>query len=54
MTQDDRDGAGFVVPAILLAEAFGMTASDVRVSMRTGALKSICEAGVGQTRDAGA
>lgn len=30
MTQVERDGAGFVVPAILLAEAFGLTESDVR------------------------
>lgn len=47
MTQVERDGAGFVVPAILLAEAFGLTESDVRESMRTGALTSICGAGVG-------
>lgn len=51
MTQVERDGAGFVVPATLLAEAFGITESQVREAMRNGALTSICEAGVGS--DAG-
>lgn len=51
MTQMERDGAGFVVPATLLAEGFGMTEDQVRQAMRDGTLMSICEAGVGS--DAG-
>jgi len=46
MTQVERDGSGFVVPATALAEAFGMTESQVRQAMRDGTLTSICEAGV--------
>lgn len=33
MTQVERDGAGFVVSAILLAEAFTITESQVREAM---------------------
>ena len=51
MTQVECDGAGFVVPATLLADAFGMTDDQVRQAMRDGRLTSICEAGVGS--DAG-
>jgi hypothetical protein len=47
MTQVERDGAGFVVPANLLAKAFGLTEDDVRQAMRDGAMTSICEAGMG-------
>ena len=47
MTQVERDGEGFVLPAILLAKSFGMTEDEVRKAMRDGALTSICEAGVG-------
>ena len=51
MTKVERNGADFVVPATLLAEAFGMTENEVREVMRDGTLTSICEAGVGS--DAG-
>lgn len=51
MTQVERDGAGFVVPASLLANAFGMTEDQVRGAMRDGTMTSVCEAGVGS--DAG-
>ena len=47
MTKIERDGAGFVVPAALLAEAFAMTEDDVRRAMREGTLTSRCEAGEG-------
>jgi hypothetical protein len=46
MTRIERDGAGFVVQAALLAEAFGMTEAAVRAAMRDGHLTSLCEAGV--------
>lgn len=51
MNQIERDGAGFVVPAALLAEAFSMTEDAVRLAMRDGTLTSRCEAGEGD--DAG-
>ena len=41
-----REGSGFVVPAVLLAQAFGMTEDRIRQAMRDGSLTSICEAGV--------
>lgn len=47
MNQIERDGAGFVIPAALLAEAFKMTEDDVRRTMREGTLTSRCEAGEG-------
>lgn len=47
MTQIARDGADFVVPASLLAEAFKMTEDDVRRAIRDGTLTSRCEAGEG-------
>lgn len=47
MTQVERDGEAFVVPATMLAKAFGMTEDEARKAMRDGALTSICEAGVG-------
>jgi hypothetical protein len=47
MTRVERDGTGFVVPATLLAQAFGMTEDRVRQAMRDGSLTSLCEAGVG-------
>jgi hypothetical protein len=46
MTQVERKGSGFVVPASLLAEAFGMTEDQIRQAMRDGSLTSTCEAGV--------
>jgi hypothetical protein len=51
MTQVERDDEGFIVPASLLAKAFGLTEDEVRKAMRDGALRSVCEAGVGS--DAG-
>lgn len=51
MTQVERDGAAFVVPATLLAKAFGVTKDLIRQAMRDGSLASRCEAGVGS--DAG-
>ena len=47
MTKVERDGAGFVVSAALLAEAFKMTEDGVRLAMREGTLTSRCEAGKG-------
>ncbi|OYU16851.1 MAG: hypothetical protein CFE34_18780 [Rhodobacteraceae bacterium PARR1] len=47
MTEIERDGAGFVVPAALLAEAFRMSEDDVRRAMRDGTLTSRGEAGEG-------
>lgn len=51
MNRIERDGEGFVIPAVLLAEAFRMTEDDVRLAMREGTLTSLCEAGEGE--DAG-
>jgi hypothetical protein len=47
MTKVERDGAGFVVSAALLAEAFKMTEDDVRLAMREGTMTSRCEVGQG-------
>jgi hypothetical protein len=47
MTRVVRNSADFVVPATLLAQAFGMTESEVRQAMQDGTLTSVCEAGVG-------
>ena len=47
MNRIERDGEGFVIPAVLLAEAFRMTEDDVRRAMREGTLTSRCEAGEG-------
>lgn len=46
MTRVAREGSSFVVPADLLAQAFGMTEIGIRQAMRDGSLTSICEAGV--------
>ena len=46
MTRVERDGAGFVVSAELLADAFGLTEDRIRQAMRDGSLTSTCEAGV--------
>jgi hypothetical protein len=46
MTRVERDGSGFVVPAAMLAGAFGMTEDRIRQAMRDGSLTSTCEAGV--------
>lgn len=46
MTQVERDGAGFVIPATLLAQAFSLTEDQIRQAMRDGNLTSTCEAGV--------
>lgn len=51
MTKVERDGAGFVVSAALLAEAFKITEDDVRLAMREGTMTSRCE--VGEGADAG-
>lgn len=47
MTGIERNGAGFVVAATLLAEAFKMTTDEIRHAMRDGTLTSLCEAGEG-------
>lgn len=46
MTSVHRVGDGFVVDAALLAEAFGLTAEEVRQGMRDGRITSRCEAGI--------
>lgn len=51
MTSIERDGAGFVVSAALLAESFNISEHDERLAMRKGTLTSRCEAGQGS--DAG-
>lgn len=51
MTGIERDGEGFVVPAPLLAEAFGIDEAEVKAAMRTGEMTSRCETGVDE--DAG-
>lgn len=53
MNRIERDGEGFVIPAVLLAEAFRMTEDDVRLAMREGTLTSLCEAGRAKMRGAG-
>lgn len=51
MTQVERDGSNFVIPAAVLAAAFRMTEAELRAAMRDGTMTSLCEAGVGS--DAG-
>jgi hypothetical protein len=51
MTPIERDGDGFVVPARILAEAFGLTEAEVRKRMHDGTMTSRSETGVGD--DAG-
>ncbi|RMH47505.1 MAG: hypothetical protein D6688_03500 [Alphaproteobacteria bacterium] len=51
MTRIERDGDGFVVPAPLLAEAFGLDEAAVKAALRRGAMTSRCETGVDE--DAG-
>jgi hypothetical protein len=51
MTDVARDGEGFVVPAPLLARAFGMTEDDVAAAIRAGRMTSVCE--TGQDEDSG-
>lgn len=46
MTQVERDGSGFVVPATLLAQACKLTEDRIRQAMRDGSLTSVCETGV--------
>lgn len=46
MTSVERDGAGFVVDAGLLAEAFGLSEGAVPALMKEGQITSRCEAGV--------
>ncbi|GGH20725.1 hypothetical protein SAMN05444007_101448 [Cribrihabitans marinus] len=46
MTQVERNGGEFVVDAQVLAEAFGVTATEVPELMRAGAITSVCEKGV--------
>ena len=42
MTQVERDGSGFVVPATLLAQAFKLTEDRIRQATRHEKLTSIC------------
>lgn len=51
MTRIERDGETFVVPAPLLAEAFGMGEAEVKTAMRAGAMTTRSETGLGE--DAG-
>lgn len=46
MTRIERDGAGFVVPAALLAEAFGIDEAAVKAAMSEGAMTTRSETGV--------
>lgn len=47
MTEVERSGDGFVVAAQVLADAFGLTQEEVREKMRSGAITSRSETGVG-------
>lgn len=47
----ERNGDGFTVPAELIGPTFGIKAADVPGLMRSGAITSRCETGVGD--DAG-
>lgn len=51
MTRIERAGEDFVVPAAMLARAFGLDEAQLKAAMREGALTSRCEAGT--DRDAG-
>lgn len=45
MTEIERKGDEFVVPASLLSEAFGLAEAEIREFMRAATLTSRCEAG---------
>ena len=47
MTSIERDGESFVVPAGLLAEAFGLSEDEVRAQMRAEKITALSEVGVG-------
>lgn len=47
MTSIERDGEGFVVPAGLLAEAFGLSEEEVRAQMHAEKITSLSEVGTG-------
>ena len=47
MTEVERSGDGFVVSAHVLADTFGLTQEEVRDKMRSGAITSRSETGVG-------
>ncbi len=51
MTRVERDGEGFVVDAVLVAEILGLSVAEVRAGMREGAIATRCEEGQGS--DAG-
>lgn len=44
----ERNGSDFVVPADLLADAFGLSETDVREGMRAKRITSRSETGVGE------
>ncbi|WP_112322832.1 DUF6522 family protein [Oceanibium sediminis] len=48
MTTIERDGEDFVVPATILAEAFGLSEVEVRKNMRAENITSRSEKGVGE------
>lgn len=47
MTTVERSGDGFIVPASVLADLFGLTEDAVRQAMRDGAMTTRCEKGEG-------
>ncbi len=47
MTEVERSGDGFVVSAHVLADTFGLTQEEFRDKMRSGAITSRSETGVG-------
>lgn len=51
MTSIERKAEDFVIDAALLAEAFGLSQSEIKTRMRNGTITSRCETGVDE--DAG-
>lgn len=51
MAEVERNGNGFVVSAVVLQEAFGLSEAEVKQGMHDGTLMSRCE--VGQNEDEG-
>ncbi|WP_028464246.1 DUF6522 family protein [Nisaea denitrificans] len=47
MSEIERDEDGFVVPASVLGEAFGLAEEEVRQCMQNGTMTSRCEVGHG-------
>lgn len=53
MNRIERDGEGFVIPAVLLAEAFRMTEDDVRLPCARALSPHFAKRGRAKMRGAG-